>query len=1662
MTGQFDVAALCRRVFPAWKVAILKEVDSGRSDARVAVLDFVPDSATLQDTTPQELTSGQYILKVQPHTPWPGEEPESSRHEAAVKRSLEFSGEHIPRLRFSTETDGVLVLLYDIAGYSLSGFVGADAVDVGSLLHYCGLISAGLLRSWNSKYTVNNVSNAKATLAVWLGYRLNRKEAPNLHAFISRLTGDRPMFLMAGRVLVNPLWLATADQVNIPVAEVSFNGLIHADLHPGNVLVDRMRQNLDRYWLIDFALSREAPLGFDHSYFELALLLGHLDGADAQRVLNILEALDAPEGSHEARKVPVQDLGIVACIAAIRRAVDEWQHDCERTRTDSFGSQVLLSRVAAGLNWANKPISEARRRLALAYAGKAAKQYLEVFATPSYEVLLSSDGLPANELPPPVTPAWPEVWDQLGRFDARRARYVLVTGKVEPSDVARSLALVPWSVVIDLDPESNESGLHSCIGATLSRLRSVNQYGRQAIDLDLDRGTAWLMANGWPSRFEPVPDSFRRWRAVYGDGLRRISDEMRRAATPLPVKVLVLTGADLQPEYVRSVIAMIDESLDDCSDITVIGLTPVSNEPGIKAQYPLPVADFLSALHQVLGETIQIDEPAIPGIGGSVQIPLDQLRNLNEDIEILHSRVLEDRDADESVDSFWRGNPPTWLDLHADVDIRREVGPRLLARIHDLLEARGNYTVELQHTPGSGGTTAALRCAWDLRRDFPVSVLRRYSSTTADRIDQLFRLSQKPVLLVAEAVLLPQAQREDLYREIAHRNVRCVILYVVRSFDDAESANADRFKLRDPMDDREAAAFLDAFSLRTKNPRRQHALGELTVSAALRPFRTPFYYGLTAYEEDFERVDHYVSAHLVSLSERVRSVLRLVALVTRFTQIGLSLGFVKMLLGLTPDSEIDLPEALGESGAKLAIVRGQFVRLLHPIVAEEILRQELGGRDHWPHGLKDLSLDLIDKTVGHLGFDAVESLQLFTGLFIKRDFWTARIGTRRNFSELLLRIPSTAGQHQVLKTLTEICPDEPHFWNHLGRHHIYEMKQDFPAAEAYLQKAVDLDPNDKIHHHALGMVRRFWIRSQIADALRASSPQTAEELLSSIGSLLDGAADEFAAARRLAPEDDHGYITHIQLIVEVIEGLARLNDGEALSSLLKKRNALGQWVRKSIVLAEDLLGRVQHLRQQRVPSKYELRCVNGLATLYGHFEALVSSLEQLAGSVEDPDIRRALATAYYSRSGRTWKSMSEQELRRTREMMEDNLRSDPTNERDIRTWFQSFRRLPDFSYIDAIDRLEGWAKTSAAVDAYYYLYILHFLRWKSGAERDDAAMQVNLDECKQRGIGRRGHSYEWFAKEPKWCPLAHVSELGERRKGSNLDEEFFENTEILDRVRGKIDVIKGPQAGSVRLGPRTTAFFLPGTKFSESRHLNSIVDFYVGFSYEGLRAWVVDFVGEGVALDPRRTADRPGTTSSTPVQEVQVVQRSLRARVEGFIRDQLVNAKNRGETLYVAKLGLVLKKHFGMPPIHERLGIGGLEELLASLPFAKLTKTGIVSTVALATSDAGASAPTMNVPAEMASLDVNPARPSAEKQRKEAEKIVLRALAESERRGSRLLLATGGDLLLRHFKAPHVYRRFGFPKLRDFIDAMETVCVDSSGLVVVRRTTESGPVAGSN
>ena len=136
--------------------------------------------------------------------------------------------------------------------------------------------------------------------------------------------------------------------------------------------------------------------------------------------------------------------------------------------------------------------------------------------------------------------------------------------------------------------------------------------------------------------------------------------------------------------------------------------------------------------------------------------------------------------------------------------------------------------------------------------------------------------------------------------------------------------------------------------------------------------------------------------------------------------------------------------------------------------------------------------------------------------------------------------------------------------------------------------------------------------------------------------------------------------------------------GEGFESLCKEPGPVGDWLRSQVASAEQMLARLSRIRGYEKESSYEITCLTKLARLYGSFELIKSWEGQLDKTSEPEHMRRAIVSLYLAKRQRRWASMEPKELRRVVKLSEDNLRSDPTDERDLRSWFQAMRRLPEF------------------------------------------------------------------------------------------------------------------------------------------------------------------------------------------------------------------------------------------------------------------------------------------------------------------------------------------------------------------------------------------------
>ncbi|MCA9968753.1 MAG: hypothetical protein KC425_00985, partial [Anaerolineales bacterium] len=207
---------------------------------------------------------------------------------------------------------------------------------------------------------------------------------------------------------------------------------------------------------------------------------------------------------------------------------------------------------------------------------------------------------------------------------------------------------------------------------------------------------------------------------------------------------------------------------------------------------------------------------------------------------------------------------------------------------------------------------------------------------------------------------------------------------------------------------------------------------------------------------------------------------------------------------------------------------------------------------------------------------------------------------------------------------------------------------------------------------------------------------------------------------------------------------------------------------------------------------------------------------------------------------------------------EQNLEEEPDNHWNIRHWFEAARRLPDVDIDLAIERLRIWYNKKASIDVLYYLYVLYALEAIEGSRKARTFAERFMQECKQRivplQLATQKHSFNWLGRGSGLSSLVHFKEVKSPRSGADWyrDED---GTMLLARIPGVIEHISSPTSGSVELRCGLRVYFTPGFRrhtpgseevaagtFVAPRDLNKEVDFFLGFSYEGLRAYDVAFL----------------------------------------------------------------------------------------------------------------------------------------------------------------------------------------------------------------------------
>ena len=351
-----------------------RKLSGGRSSALVYAADIESEQFT-----------GQAILKLdQAPDPTSREQDEADRHRQAIADAPDFAARHLPRLLHTLHHKHQIAVLSTIAGRGLEYAKPWSDCPFEKQLQMVRQVSRGVLEDWNHDYKrQRGLRLPQELLQSWLAHRLYPEQGGRLHGFLSERCGlapEEPTITFEGNWYPNPLAFALGVGALPDRARLRMiTGHCHGDLHGLNVLVGRPQSPEPDYYLIDLAFYQsEQYLFYDNAYFEVAYLLNSRDGIGASNWQSILERLSYAKPSSDIVGLRSDDIGLIELVMALRQEVSDWVDRHEGDRLSFMESQYLLARVAAGLNFTHKAVSDEMRRMAFVYAASNLKDYVKL------------------------------------------------------------------------------------------------------------------------------------------------------------------------------------------------------------------------------------------------------------------------------------------------------------------------------------------------------------------------------------------------------------------------------------------------------------------------------------------------------------------------------------------------------------------------------------------------------------------------------------------------------------------------------------------------------------------------------------------------------------------------------------------------------------------------------------------------------------------------------------------------------------------------------------------------------------------------------------------------------------------------------------------------------------------------------------------------------------------------------------------------------------------------------------------------------------------------------------------------------------------------------------------------------------------------------------
>jgi len=1047
------------------------------------------------------------------------------------------------------------------------------------------------------------------------------------------------------------------------------------------------------------------------------------------------------------------------------------------------------------------------------------------------------------------TSNWDEFYGACNKFEQGWI-YALVVGpdSTVSKEQKAALARIDWSLVLDFDQETHISGSYVASESELKTARAVHLLTlHNRSPFNLARGTYWIAGAGLKDVPTTLVDgNWRVWYRRCSEDIRYVAGNFVRAASETPITLIILLD---EPDYVRTICESFDGVGGDAINF-VFGVKDVNKLSSLADTFhaqliSVSFGDVCDGLERMIERRSTGPDVRLPTLdSGPLPVPQEKLRWLEEDLELIHldSGQIAALGCNPRQD-FLQGKLISWIELAMHCDVDREKTNALQTKIERDLDIRAIKRNFFYHWPGAGGTTVARRVAWNLHSKYPTVQLRRIvPGETIERLRDIFDLTRIPVLVLVEGSDIPMTTFDQLFDEALSRQLPSVYLIVLRTFEH-KSEDANSVSLDSTLTIRESQLFASSYAEMQSERRTQ--LESIIRSKDVRQ-RNPFYFGLTAFGKDFLSIGDYVSRRLQTSTDIQKQVLTILAMAYHYGQKSVPAQIFAGLLGVPEKRLVRLEDVISEPLKELTVREDESRwRPAHELIAVEIMESVLQGtatdRRVWKQNLSTWALKLIDMFSTPHKVPSDEIKDILSRIFIIREYTelmkSPELSGAKRYAPMIEDIPNNEGRLGIFRELVETFPDEPHFWGHLGRFCAIELHRNEDALEA-IDKALELDSKNNVFYHMKGMV----LRQQIYDFLETLKQRGhfSPDDTDTIKRKIEEASEQFEKSRSFAaPREEHAYVSHIQLLIRVVDFGFAISKQPSREEFLVSEDAA--WYRDLIDKAEHLLDELKRKQEGELPSLYTTRCESGLDELYGDYSRVLEGWNSLLDrrDIYLPGVRRQIARVYLVRKKRLWDELDQRELRRVAQLMQENIETDPTDYGSMRYWFQAVRRIDGESIEAVIERLSYWKATTESIEATFYLYILYTLQALDGLTTSTLKASGLIVECSKmaRALAIRHNSIEWFGKGTGMKRILHYSLLPKSW------EAEFEKGDKLSLVEGRVSRIFGPEAGDIELSCGLRAFFVPGRGFKRtyvrSRDENKAIRCYLSFTYDGIRAWAV-------------------------------------------------------------------------------------------------------------------------------------------------------------------------------------------------------------------------------